>query len=98
MEITHMGTLSSYGVRLWKSGMISLRTTSKLPYLGRLYSPKMPGGHRFRWHVDKVLDPRVIISLFALNCMLFFVLLKQSLFPSIHKIIVLLSHVEPTKV
>ena len=28
MEIIHLGTHCSYGIKLWKSGMISLRTTT----------------------------------------------------------------------
>ena len=60
MKITHLATHSSYGIKLWKSGMIALRTTT-IALLWSTLALKMPGGHSHRWHVDKVLGPHVLI-------------------------------------
>ena len=71
MEITLLGIHSSYGIRLWKYGIISQRTTTiALPWLTLL--PEDTSRSRCRWHLDKVLDPHSIF-LFALNRSFFFV-------------------------
>ena len=80
-----------------KEGRI-LRYGNNRLYLGRLYARKMPGSHRCRWHVDKVLSPHVVIFLFALNCLFFFVLLGRK-FISLciqNYLFILLSYVQPT--
>ena len=62
MEITLLGIHSNYGIRfleMWDN------LAQDHDYCLTLvdYSPKMPVGHRCRWHADKALDPHIIFCL-----------------------------------
>ena len=76
MEITHLGTHTSYGIRLWKFGIILLRTTTiDLPWL-TLFSEDASRSQMLV-ACGQGIRSTSYYFVFALNHLFFFVLLGR---------------------